>query len=203
MFVSSRMSHACIKQYELALGFQCHHLGPCCTPAMHTKVASCPYSNVTADVISLQGGNCPQEHPLLDDEDDSDYPDGDNAQGPAESSNQSPNSQSAASTGGLGLQVQWRWSQESHPDQGVTCMAWNQVSSRRLIPFAYNIREHAKLPTTSSALSVTHTGRECSCTLLHSTTATSNLNPDGDLCARAIWLPCAPFAKPIRTTARG
>ena len=75
-----------------------------------------------------------QEHALPEDDGDEDVPEppeGDSAQDPAGLSSQSPDVQSAAAKGGPGLQVQWRWSQDSHPEQGVTCMAWNQVSLER------------------------------------------------------------------------
>ena len=70
-----------------------------------------------------------QEHEVPDDDDatESEPPNGGEADGRTELSEQSPDAQLAASHGRLGLQVQWRWSQEGHPEQGVTCMAWSQV----------------------------------------------------------------------------
>ena len=76
-----------------------------------------------------------QEHALLEDEDEdedenmTEPPVAGNAESLADAPSQSPEVQSATSPSGIGLKVQWRWPQKSHPEQGVTCMAWNQVRS--------------------------------------------------------------------------
>lgn len=78
-----------------------------------------------------------QDYALPDEDDEAppEPPPGeDDAQGLADTPGQSPVAQSASSRTGVGLQVQWRWAQQSHPEQGVTCMAWNEVSSPELSP---------------------------------------------------------------------
>ena len=82
------------------------------------------------------GSNCMQEHALPEDEDESlpDALDAGNAEELASMPSESPDMQSATSPSGRGLQVQWRWSLEGHPEQGVTCMAWNQVYTRSWFP---------------------------------------------------------------------